>query len=33
MQPMTMFFRVANVNDAAVEEYVVAHPEERGVLC
>jgi FAD-dependent oxidoreductase family protein len=32
MQPMTMFFRVANVNDAAVEEYVLAHPEERGIL-
>ncbi len=32
MQPMTMFFRVANVDDAAVEAYVEAHPEERGTL-
>lgn len=32
MQPMTMFFRVANVDDAAVEAYVQAHPEERGTL-
>lgn len=32
MQPMTMFFRVANVDDAAVEAYVDAHPEERGTL-
>lgn len=32
MQPVTMFFRVANVDDAAVEAYVQAHPEERGTL-
>lgn len=31
-QPMTMFFRVANVDDAAVDAYVEAHPEERGLL-
>lgn len=27
-QPMTLFFRVANVNDATVEAYVAAHPED-----
>jgi hypothetical protein len=32
MQPMTMFFVIANVDDAAVEAYVRAHPEEEGVL-
>ncbi len=31
-QPMTMFFRVANIDDAAVDAYVEAHPEERGLL-
>lgn len=31
-QPMTMFFRVANVDDAVVEAYVAQHPEERGRL-
>jgi hypothetical protein len=31
-QPMTMFFRVANVDDTAVDAYVEAHPEERGLL-
>lgn len=28
MQPMTLFFRVANVDDAVVEEYVSSHPED-----
>jgi hypothetical protein len=28
MQPMTLFFRVKNVDDAVVEEYVTAHPED-----
>lgn len=32
MQPMTMFFRVANVDDAQVEAYAAAHPEEAGYL-
>ena len=32
MQPMTMFFRVGNVDDAAVEAYVAAHPEEKNHL-
>ncbi|CAN5891989.1 FAD-dependent oxidoreductase [soil metagenome] len=27
-QPMTLFFRIKNVNDAVVEEYVKAHPED-----
>jgi len=27
-QPMTLFFRVANVDDAAVEAYVRAHPDD-----
>ena len=27
-QPMTLFFRVANVDDAGVDEYVASHPEE-----
>ncbi len=27
-QPLTMFFRVANVDDAVVEEYVASHPED-----
>ncbi|MGH2562733.1 MAG: FAD-dependent oxidoreductase, partial [Thermomicrobiales bacterium] len=27
-QPMTLFFRVANVDDAKVEEYVRAHPDD-----
>ena len=31
-QPMTMFFRVANVNDEVVDAYVDQHPEERGRL-
>lgn len=31
-QPMTMFFRVANVDDAAIDAYVAQHPEERGRL-
>lgn len=31
-QPMTMFFRVANVDDDAVDAYVAEHPEERGRL-
>lgn len=29
MQPMTMFFRLGNVDDQAVEAYMLAHPEER----
>ena len=28
MQPMTLFFRVQNVDDAAVEAYVRAHPDD-----
>jgi glycine/D-amino acid oxidase-like deaminating enzyme len=28
VQPMTLFFRVADVDDAKVEEYVAAHPED-----
>ncbi len=28
MQPMTLFFRVKDVNDTVVEEYVSAHPED-----
>lgn len=32
MQPMTMFFRVGNVDDDAVHSYLKAHPEERGQL-
>lgn len=28
MQPMTLFFRVQGIDDARVEEYVRAHPEE-----
>jgi hypothetical protein len=28
MQPMTMFFRVSHVDDAAVEEYIRAHPDD-----
>ncbi len=31
-QPMTMFFRVANVDDAIVDTYALEHPEERGRL-
>ncbi|TBL73931.1 FAD-dependent oxidoreductase [Paenibacillus thalictri] len=31
-QPMTMFFRVAGVDDAAVLKYVEEHPEERDLL-
>lgn len=31
-QPMSMFFRVGNVDDAAVEAYARAHPEEEGRL-
>ncbi|CAN5490361.1 FAD-dependent oxidoreductase [soil metagenome] len=27
-QPMTLFFRIKNVNDAVVEEYVKTHPED-----
>ena len=30
MQPMTMFFRVGNVDDEAVIAHMDAHPEERG---
>ncbi len=32
MQPMTMFFRVGNVDDEAVEAYVREHPEEHNHL-
>jgi len=32
MQPMTMFFRVGNVDDEAVEAYVREHPEEHNCL-
>lgn len=28
MQPMTMFFRIANVDDAVVETYVATHPDD-----
>ncbi len=28
LQPMTLFFRVRNVNDRVVEDYVAAHPED-----
>ncbi len=28
MQPMTLFFRIKNVNDAVVEDYVKSHPED-----
>src|SRR5256885_270281 len=28
MQPMTMFFRVADIDDEVVEEYVRAHPDD-----
>lgn len=31
-QPMSMFFRVANVDDEVVDAYVVQHSEERGRL-
>lgn len=31
-QPMTMFFRIAGVDDAQVDAYVEAHPEQRGML-
>ena len=31
-QPMTMFFRVANVDDDVIDAYVAQHPEERGRL-
>jgi hypothetical protein len=31
-QPVTMFFRVGNVDDAAVEAHIAAHPEEKGHL-
>lgn len=31
-QPMTLFFRIAGVDDAQVEAYVDEHPEERGML-
>ncbi|MBN1400068.1 MAG: FAD-dependent oxidoreductase, partial [Anaerolineae bacterium] len=31
-QPMTMFFRVGNVDDAVVAAYAAAHPEEEGRL-
>ena len=31
-QPMTMFFRVANVDDAVIDAYAESHPEERGRL-
>jgi hypothetical protein len=27
-QPMTLFFRIKNVNDAVVEDYVKSHPED-----
>lgn len=32
MQPMTMFFRVGDVDDEALQAYVDAHPEEKGHL-
>ncbi len=28
MQPMTLFFRIKNIDDAVVEEYVRSHPED-----
>ncbi len=28
MQPMTLFFRIKNIDDAVVEEYVSSHPED-----
>ena len=28
LQPMTLFFRVKNVNNAVVEEYVTSHPDD-----
>jgi len=31
-QPMTMFFRVGNVDDDVIDAYVEDHPEERGRL-
>jgi len=31
-QPMTMFFRVGNVDDDVIDAYVADHPEERGRL-
>jgi len=31
-QPMTLFFRIAGVDDARLEEYIQQHPEERGML-
>lgn len=31
-QPMTLFFRVGNVDDNIVDQYVREHPEERGML-
>ncbi len=32
MQPMTMFFIIGDVDDAAVDAYVEAHPEDQGQL-
>lgn len=32
MQPMTMFFIIEDVDDAAVDAYVAAHPEDEGKL-
>jgi hypothetical protein len=32
MQPMTMFFVIGDVDDAAVEAHIRAHPEEEGKL-
>ncbi len=32
MQPMTMFFVISDVDDAAVEAHIRAHPEEEGML-
>lgn len=32
MQPMTMFFVIEDVDDAAVEAHIGAHPEEEGKL-
>lgn len=31
-QPMTLFFRVGNVDDAKIDQYVREHPQERGML-
>lgn len=31
-QPMTLFFRVGNVDDASIDRYVRDHPQERGML-